>query len=163
MPAQLAPVLMEKLGILIIFVWRLLAKSVLHTVLPPIFRALAPHFDLPHRRFYTPATDYGRLPMENGLRPIPSVIDLQSTLEVSGVDGSEQSRQAVKRRLNPNGEKVKIHGGAAVGAGFESGKSLEADKKGVAVMKEVKHYDADGAFSLSSSCHWLRMLTSMQY
>lgn len=125
-----------------IFVWRLLAKSFLHAVLPPLFRALAPHFDLPHRRFYTPATDYGRLPMENGLRPIPSVIDLPGALEVSGVNGSEQSKQAIKRRAH-----MKSHGGTGAGAGLESGKVLETDKMGMAAIKEVIHYDADGALS----------------
>ncbi|KAN0085657.1 Phosphatidic acid phosphatase type 2/haloperoxidase [Tylopilus felleus] len=127
-------------GILIIFIWRLLAKSFLHAVLPPVFRALAPHFDLPHRRFYTPATDYGRLPVENGLRPIPSVIDLPSTLQVSGVNGSEQQRQAIKRRgLNANGGNSKTQ---ATGS-LEGGGSLGMDKMGMATTKEVKHYDAD--------------------
>ncbi|KAH0834680.1 hypothetical protein J3R83DRAFT_10204 [Lanmaoa asiatica] len=131
-------------GILIIFVWRLLAKSFLHAVLPPVFRALALHFDLPHRRFYTPATDYGRLPVENGLRPIPSVIDLPGALEVSGVNGSEQLRHAIKRRgLNLNGGHEKTHGGTGTGASLENGKSPEMDKMGAATTKEVKHYDAD--------------------
>lgn len=89
--------------------------------------------------------------MENGLRPIPSVIDL--ALEVSGVDGYEQSRQAIKRRgLNMNGEQVKVHGGTGVGASLEKGKPLETDKMGMAVRKDVKHYDADGASSPSFSC-----------
>jgi len=132
------------LGILIIFIWRLLAKSFLHTVLPPAFRELALHFELPHRRFYTPATDYGRLPVENGLHPIPSVIDLASTLEVSGVNGSEQSRQTIKRRgLNLNGGNVRTHGGTGTGASLEGGGSLGMDKIGVVATKEVKHYDAD--------------------
>ncbi|KAF8552134.1 hypothetical protein OG21DRAFT_1511846 [Imleria badia] len=135
------------LGILIIFIWRLLAKSFLHAVLPPVFRALAPHFDLPHRRFYTPATDYGRLPMENGLRPIPSVIDLASTLEVSGVNGSEPSRQAIKRR----GWNVRMHGATGQGASLEGGGSFGTDKMGVVATEVVKHYDADGASLLSMS------------
>ncbi|KAG6379508.1 PAP2 superfamily-domain-containing protein [Boletus reticuloceps] len=131
------------LGVLIIFVWRLFAKSFLHVVLPPVFRALAPHFDLPHRRFYTPATDYGRLPMENGLRPIPSVIDLTGTLEVSGVNGSKQLGQAIKRRgLNLTGA-VKTPSGTGSGASLEGGGSLELDKMGEVATKEVMHYDAD--------------------
>ncbi|KAI9567968.1 PAP2 superfamily-domain-containing protein [Boletus coccyginus] len=131
------------LGVLIIFIWRLLAKSFLHAVLPPVFRALAPHFDLPHRRFYTPATDYGRLPVENGLRPIPSVIDLPGTLEVSGVNGSEPFRRAIKRRgLNLNVENMKMHGGPGTGESLEGGESPGMDKMGV-VTTEVKHYDAD--------------------
>ncbi|KAG8216325.1 PAP2 superfamily-domain-containing protein [Butyriboletus roseoflavus] len=131
-------------GILIIFIWRLLAKSFLHAVLPPVFRALAPHFDLPHRRFYTPATDYGRLPLENGLRPIPSVIDLPGAFEVSGVNGSEQSRQAIKRRgLNVNAGHEKMHGGTGTSSSLENGKSLDMDKMGVVAMEVVNHYDAD--------------------
>lgn len=136
----------KNLGILIIFIWRLLAKSFLHAVLPPVFRALAPHFDLPHRRFYTPATDYGRLPLENGLRPIPSVIDLPGAFEVSGVNGLDQSRHAIKRRgLNLNVAHEKMLGGT--GAGLENGKSLDTDKMGVVAMEVVKHYDADGELS----------------
>ena len=139
-----------KTGILIIFIWRLLAKSFLHTVLPPVFRELALHFELPHRRFYTPATDYGRLPVENGLHPIPSVIDLASTLEVSGVNGSEQPRQAIKRRgLNLNGGNAKMHGGTGTGASLEGGGSSGTDKMGVVATREVKHYDADGGVSPS--------------
>ncbi|PPQ66638.1 hypothetical protein CVT24_006930 [Panaeolus cyanescens] len=92
-------------GILTIFVWRILAKSLLHFILPPIFRAVAKITGaLPNRRFYTPATEYHSLPNElasltspsmsssssggtsihdahghvqsPGLHPIPSVIDL---------------------------------------------------------------------------------------
>lgn len=136
------------IGILVIFIWRLLAKSFLHAVLPPVFRALAPHFDLPHRRFYTPATDYGRLPMEKGLHPIPSVIDLPGTLEVSGVNGSEAMKAKAIKRRGLNGGHGK-HGGAGIGpsSGLEGGHKVEE-----VGTKEVKHYDADGAyFSFPSS------------
>jgi hypothetical protein len=85
--------------------------------------------------------------METGLHPIPSVIDLASTLEVSGVNGLEQSRQAIKRRgLHLNGGNVKIHGGTGAGASLEGGGSLGMDKMGMVAMKEVKHYDADGGY-----------------
>jgi len=67
-------------GILVIFTWRILAKSILHLILPPTFRLLAQAFTLPNRRFYTPATDYKNVPSELGLRPIPSVIDLPEHL-----------------------------------------------------------------------------------
>lgn len=131
-----------------IFIWRLLAKSLLHAVLPPVFRVLALHFDLPHRRFYTPATDYGRLPVENGLRPIPSVIDLPGVLEVSGVNGSEQLRQAIKRRgLNSNAGNEKMYRGTGASTNLENGKSLEMDKMGVVATEVVNHYDAEGALS----------------
>ncbi|KAF8156625.1 PAP2 superfamily-domain-containing protein [Crassisporium funariophilum] len=92
------------IGVLTIFAWRLLAKSALHLILPPTFRLLARAFRLPHRRFYTPATEYKSVPSEFhtsgsgggfGLHPIPSVIDLPSAGEVgvevggigSGVEG----------------------------------------------------------------------------
>ncbi|KAF8653533.1 hypothetical protein AX14_008296 [Amanita brunnescens Koide BX004] len=68
-------------GIFTIFAWRLLAKSALHMVLPPIYRFLAHLFELPKRRFYTPATKYKSVPSEFAkegrlLHSIPSVIDL---------------------------------------------------------------------------------------
>ncbi|KAG1767644.1 PAP2 superfamily-domain-containing protein [Suillus occidentalis] len=53
----------EDTGILVIFVFRIFTKSLLHLVLPPIFRLLASSFDLPHRRFYIPATDYRHMPV----------------------------------------------------------------------------------------------------
>ncbi|KAH7882264.1 hypothetical protein F5I97DRAFT_1931462 [Phlebopus sp. FC_14] len=131
-------------GILIIFVWRLLAKSILHILLPPLFRALALCFDLPHRRFYIPATDYTSVPVENGLHPIPSVIDLAGTLDVSGVDGESQT-EGIKRR-GRNGT------GKSPGAGSENSVSpnktahdveLERSNSRAVRGSEVKHYDAD--------------------
>src|SRR5690348_10144707 len=70
--------------------WRILAKTTLHLILPPIFRGLSRVFSLPSRRFYTPATDYTSVPSEfsgDGLHPIPSVIDLPSSarIEVGGI------------------------------------------------------------------------------
>ncbi|KAF8839582.1 acid phosphatase/Vanadium-dependent haloperoxidase [Paxillus ammoniavirescens] len=124
------------IGILIIFVWRLLAKSVLHAVLPPVFRALAQCFKLPHRRFYTPATDYNHLPVENGLHPIPSVIDLNGVMEVSGVNGGEYSRDGVKRR----GRNGVVKFNSNVGQGLEDGKFSETEKSWAV---QVQHYDAD--------------------
>ncbi|EIM81915.1 uncharacterized protein STEHIDRAFT_103330 [Stereum hirsutum FP-91666 SS1] len=56
-------------GTLVILVFRLIAKPVLHSILPPLFRFLAhtvtkirPGWGLPNRRHYTPATEYGRMP-----------------------------------------------------------------------------------------------------
>lgn len=69
-------------GIVIIFGWRLIAKKVLHKILPPIFRRVSTLFTLPTRRFYTPATDYKRYPRESVFHhPIPSVIDLPAMNE----------------------------------------------------------------------------------
>ncbi|KAG6333952.1 hypothetical protein ID866_5135 [Astraeus odoratus] len=127
-------------GILIIFVWRLFAKSVLHLVLPPLFRALARCFDLPNRRFYTPATDYAHVPVENGLHPIPSVIDLPSTLEVTGVDG-EDTRGGIKRRGRATTAKPGIPGSLYL---LSQGNELENGKGATHPgTEEVKHYDAD--------------------
>lgn len=87
----------------------------LHIILPPIFRLLAQGFTLPHRRFYTPATDYKSVPSEFGsggvLRPIPSVIDLPGELEVE-VDSewSNSDRWATgSAKMRPNG-RVNEHG-----------------------------------------------------
>ncbi|KAF9226198.1 hypothetical protein BS17DRAFT_729195 [Gyrodon lividus] len=127
------------IGILIIFVWRLLAKSILHVVLPPVFRALALCFELPHRRFYTPATDYAHVPVENGLHPIPSMIDLHGVLEVSGVNGEEYPRDGVKRRARNGPAKPN----SGIGRGLENGKFSETEKSSAIWAREVKHYDAD--------------------
>ena len=51
-------------GILVIVMWCILAKSVLHMILPPKFLLLAQAFMLPNRRFYTLATDYTNIPSE---------------------------------------------------------------------------------------------------
>ncbi|KAL4258395.1 Phosphatidic acid phosphatase type 2/haloperoxidase domain-containing protein [Pleurotus pulmonarius] len=106
-------------GVLAIFTWRLLAKSLLHVILPPIFRFLSRlvfPLSLPHRRFYTPATDYTSVPSDfapvsggrggaaalgMGLgRAVPSVIDLSAI----GEEGEEEERGrnlgAVRSRSN---------------------------------------------------------------
>ena len=88
--------------------------------------------------------------MENGLRPIPSVIDLAGTLEVSGVNGMEPSRQAIKRR----GLNAKLHTATGQGASLEGGGSLGMDKMGAVATKEVKRYDADGAWSIVVCLGW---------
>ncbi|KAG0693804.1 PAP2 superfamily-domain-containing protein [Suillus ampliporus] len=127
-------------GILVIFVWRLLAKSLLHLTLPPLFRFLASSFDLPHRRFYTPATDYQHMPVESSLRPIPSMIDLPGVLEVSGMrERSGLGTSEVKRRG------AKLNNGTPLANGDPSnysGSELE-NSNGLSQRKEVKHYDAD--------------------
>ncbi|KAG1721651.1 PAP2 superfamily-domain-containing protein [Suillus lakei] len=128
-------------GILVIFVWRIFAKSLLHLVLPPIFRLLASSFDLPHRRFYTPATDYQHMPVESSLRPIPSVIDLPGVLEVSGM----RERSALGRTSEVKRRGVKLSNGSPLASGDSnnySGSELE-NNNGSSQRKEVKHYDAD--------------------
>ncbi|KAG6907686.1 hypothetical protein DXG01_007789 [Tephrocybe rancida] len=134
-------------GILVIFVWRLLAKSALHLILPPTFRGLARVFSLPNRRFYTPATDYKSVPSEfsgDGIHPIPSVIDLPSSAGVgievggigSGVSGaSAYASNGIKLRGNGSSEK----GGSEQGQYQAAGAVPELGEKN----KDVKHYDAD--------------------
>ncbi|KAG6887473.1 hypothetical protein C0992_012125 [Termitomyces sp. T32_za158] len=138
-------------GILVIFVWRLLAKSALHLILPPTFRGLARVFDLPNRRFYTPATDYKSVPSEfsgNGIHPIPSVIDLPSSAEVgieiggigSGVSGASQhglGTNEIKMRGGGFNEKETPGQEKNVGGGVVP-ELAEGEK-----IKDVKHYDAE--------------------
>ncbi|TEB29871.1 hypothetical protein FA13DRAFT_1755388 [Coprinellus micaceus] len=126
--------------VLVIFVWRIVAKSTLHLVLPPTFRLLSKAFRLPNRRFYTPATEYKNVPSEfhvgeDGtieLHAIPSVIDLPSSagvIEETGGIGSGTSG-----RSHQTGEKgEKVNGKAAHNE--EEDRHYEKD--------EVKHYDAD--------------------
>ncbi|KZT66652.1 hypothetical protein DAEQUDRAFT_730063 [Daedalea quercina L-15889] len=135
-------------GILIIFVWRILAKSILHFVLPPLFRLLAHAFTLPHRRFYTPATDYTSVPPEKGLYPIPSVIDLPSMMEMEmdtgasghrfGVPGGIYGERSVKQR----GAKARGRTARVTYPAENTGLGLGVDEYG-AKVDEVKHYDAD--------------------
>jgi len=86
-------------GVAIIFAWRIVAKTTLHLLLPPLFRGLARLFTLPHRRFYTPATDYkGPVPeVEGGLRSIPSVIDIPRMLESDDGDNAASSSAVLPR------------------------------------------------------------------
>lgn len=121
-----------------IFTWRILAKSVLHTILPPTFRLLAQAFTLPNRRFYTPATDYKSVPPEKGLHPIPSVIDLPSHM---GVDATGMSLVG----NNPY-RMLKSRNGVGKGRNAELEKYIDAGAEGGAEPESdaVKHYDADG-------------------
>jgi hypothetical protein len=68
-------------GISVVFSWRMLAKPVVQTLLPPLFR-WHPHASpmrLPHRRHYTPATEYSRGPPHT-LRAVLSMIDLDTAM-----------------------------------------------------------------------------------
>ena len=147
-------------GILIIFAWRILAKPIVQTLLPPLFRWLA-HASpvrLPHRRHYTPATEYSHGPPHT-LRAVPSMIDLDLDLAVaeiidegnggiaSGLEGRTTGvgAGAFKRRGIPS-EHVQEK---AVMFEVREGGTIEDDDK-------VKHYDADGmcvflAFSLDNA------------
>ncbi|KAK7462727.1 Long-chain base-1-phosphate phosphatase [Stygiomarasmius scandens] len=139
-------------GILIIFTWRLLAKSLFHLILPPTFRFLSRMFSLPSRRFYTPATDYKSVPSEFnseaglGLRPIPSVIDLPGTglgvgVEVGGIGSGIGVDGRSGSEMKSRGEKGKSNGmvekeSTGNGVGIEEKDNGKEDPA-------VKHYDAD--------------------
>ncbi|KIM59073.1 hypothetical protein SCLCIDRAFT_16570 [Scleroderma citrinum Foug A] len=128
------------MGILIIFVWRLLAKATLHLVLPPLFRALALCFDLPHRRFYTPATHYTHVPVENGLHPIPSVIDLPSTSDIN----SEEAKSGIKKRGRSVKSNMRDNETIYLSESLRiQEKELETGRNTAQPGIEVKHYDAD--------------------
>lgn len=144
-------------GILVIFTWRILAKSVLHMILPPTFRLLAQGFTLPNRRFYTPATDYKNVPSELGLRPIPSVIDLPEHLAMEtemDLDSKASGRgfgvgeTELKARGKANGTK-NLRGYGTVYGVSNGDRNWELEKYGtekydVKDDTTVKHYDADG-------------------
>ncbi|KDR76501.1 hypothetical protein GALMADRAFT_120678 [Galerina marginata CBS 339.88] len=121
-------------GIIIIFTWRLLAKSTLHLILPPTFRLLARAFRLPHRRFYTPATEYKSVPSEFhsagegggfGLHPIPSVIDLPSTggvnIEVGGIGSGVKGVSNFHPSDGYGGRDLKMRAGNGNGNGHGNG------------------------------------------
>ncbi|KAH9025948.1 hypothetical protein EDB85DRAFT_2149400 [Lactarius pseudohatsudake] len=127
-------------GVLIIFSWRILAKPSVQTLLPPLFRwlAWASPVRLPHRRHYTPATEYIHGPPHT-LRAVPSMIDLDLSVaevvdEDAGVASGRRGRSsgAVKRRGSPSGS---VQEKAVT---FE-----EASEGGTGEDGEVKHYDAD--------------------
>ena len=129
----------------------------LHLVLPPTFRLLARAFQLPHRRFYTPATQYTSVPSEFaaggpgafGLHSIPSVIDLPGaggvSVEVGGIGsgtrGVSHGRADLKNRAGAGARGEKGAGGPAAQDRERAGKD--------GPVGGVKHYDADGAASVS--------------
>jgi hypothetical protein len=132
-------------GVLVIFGWRMLAKPSVQTLLPPLFRFLAraSPVRLPHRRHYTPATEYSRGPPHT-LRAVPSMIDLDLAMAevidegrggvASGREGPSALAGAIKRRGSPSD----LTQEKRVVFEAEEGGALEDDDK-------VKHYDADGA------------------
>ena len=142
-------------GILLIFTWRIFAKASLHFALPRIYRFLANIFTLPNRRFYTPATDYEEVPIERGLHPIPSVIDLPTQLQLEMDDenvsastgrsgrGSATLSDMKKRNRSKNefGQDVKGFGEKANGQVRQAGETADG---GEASEAEVRRYDADG-------------------
>ncbi|PCH44674.1 hypothetical protein WOLCODRAFT_139137 [Wolfiporia cocos MD-104 SS10] len=140
-------------GILVIFMWRIFAKTASHLILPPIFRLLAQAFTLPRRRFYTPATDYKNVPPEKGLNPIPSVIDLPRMMEVE-MDGGGATSNSLsipgyrsrgiygERSVKQRGAKGRTTGPNSLDA-RKSQTDLGSEEYGERQDEVVKHYDAD--------------------
>jgi len=131
-------------GVLLIFMWRIVAKSVMHLILPPTYRLLAQAFTLPNRRFYTPATDYDSMPPEMSLRPIPSVIDLPAHMEME-MEMKVDATGAGRRLHVPRDIKLRGPGGT-----LRREKVTEQMEKlaggppaGVEDDEKIKHYDAD--------------------
>ena len=158
-------------GISVIFAWRILAKSVLHHLLPTTFRLLARAFALPARRFYTPATEYdGAVPMASpgvdgvgGLRPIPSVIDLPGSFhfgEEDGWEGNGERYVGARRVKAPAVNRKKVVKGEKKG-GWQAGSKSDGKNEGYFVGSAgrgvedavgagdelIIHYDADGLFT----------------
>lgn len=120
----------------------------MHRILPPIFRFLAQLFTLPHRRFYTPATDYKNVPVEKGgLRAIPSVIDLPGTAAGFEADGIGASTAHSKELGHGQGRQIKFRKGGKPEKsplGYGDGLGLNMEELGGKEVEVVKHYDADG-------------------
>lgn len=130
-------------GVLAIFAWRIFAKFLLHRMLPPLFRFLAQAFTLPHRRYYTPATDYKNFPAEKGLRAIPSVIDLPGEFEADGIGASTAHS---KERSHGQGRQIKLRKGGRTEKSplrYGDGLGLGMEELGGKEVEVVKHYDAD--------------------
>jgi len=119
-------------GVMIIFAWRIVAKTVMLTALPPIYRFVSTIVTLPHRRFYTPATEYKSVPQEDGLNPIPSVIDLPSTVESTN-----------NRSLHPSLANGSVAKQRLLSPGKEREQKESAEEEVVYDRTEpVTHYDA---------------------
>ncbi|WVW79260.1 hypothetical protein I302_101227 [Kwoniella bestiolae CBS 10118] len=102
------------LGLGLMFAWRLVVKTSLLRVLPPIFRVISKLSgeQLPTRRFYKAATDYQAVPQKIAFRQIPSVVDLQigendSSSGISPVDSPLLNGKALKSPTSYGiGEKI---------------------------------------------------------
>lgn len=160
------------IGTFIIFAFRLIAKPTLHAILPPTIRFVARlvstiGWGLPHRRYYTPATEYGRMPFsvsEGGdgrgvegsglgeLRTVPSMVDLSLELNGAGWEEFEGgSGVASGQKVVVGGEKMTRRSNTtttttttpAAPEKTGTGEVGEFEIEGEARRREVvKHYDA---------------------
>jgi len=140
-------------GILIIFAWRMLAKPTVQTLLPPLFRWLA-HASpvrLPHRRHYTPATEYSRGPPHT-LRAVPSMIDLDLAMAEVVDEGSGGIASGREGRTAGAGTGAFKRRGLPSEYAQEKAVVFEAREGGaLGDDDKVKHYDADGMCVLPGS------------
>ena len=141
-------------GVLAIFAWRIFAKFLLHRILPPTFRFLSQLVTLPHRRFYTPATDYKNVPFSpdlqgrgsGGLRAIPSVLDLPGMVELevdeqSALVGTATSR-TVRWEAGEGNVEVKFRAGkGAVEKQVRFADTPDEEERG---EREEERGDGDG-------------------
>lgn len=150
-------------GVSAIFAWRLIVKYIMHNALPPLFRWVQGlvgevGWQLPHRRWYTPATEYERVPLD-GLHPIPSSMNLPAELSHRATFGDDEDDAHTTGRLPHahfyNQERNLKWRGTMNGPKKVSiqeyvdskGEKLEGfdDATTVAEGNEnIKHYDADG-------------------
>ena len=73
-------ILKQVLGILAIFTYRLAAKKLSHFLLPSIFRAVQPLVVLSRRHYADTSTGSGEgyVELAEGMKPVPSLLDLAS-------------------------------------------------------------------------------------
>ncbi|WWC91291.1 uncharacterized protein L201_006234 [Kwoniella dendrophila CBS 6074] len=100
------------LGLGIMFAWRLIAKTTLLRILPTLFRTFSKVSgeDLPTRRFYKAATDYGEVPSKLAFRHIPSVVDLQIG---DNTNDSSSNSPIDSPLLNPRKSSLAVPNGTA--------------------------------------------------
>ncbi|CAE6481494.1 unnamed protein product [Rhizoctonia solani] len=129
-------------GVTAIFVWRIIAKRVLLTILPPIYRKFSSEVGpLPTRRWYTPATDYSEVPADAAhLRTVPSVIDLPSKTSV--VKSGVLPRAHIYRQTEAESKQRNGRGGSEK-KGMQMVECEITPSNGVVREEKVKHYDAD--------------------
>ncbi|QRW10624.1 dihydrosphingosine 1-phosphate phosphatase [Ceratobasidium sp. AG-Ba] len=130
-------------GIAAIFIWRIVAKRVCLTILPPIFRLFSREVGpLPTRRWYTPATDYSTVPADVAhLRTVPSVIDLPSKVSVAST--GVLPRTHIYRVADGAEAKQRVGKGGIEKRGLQMvDRQTTPGEIGIREQK-VKHYDAD--------------------
>lgn len=135
-------------GVSAIFAWRLAVKQLMHAALPPLIRWASGlvgniGWTLPNRRWYTPATHYSSRPIEKGLHPIPSSMNLSAELANRGEEASTTSRLPHARLYN-GGQNVKSRKGNGVSEKRVEFVGHKGEKLKDEEEENIKRYDADG-------------------